>query len=74
MNFFNRYFLSEKDLSWKPLIERSLPVIDEALAEEMWQQLDPDEDMIDQIILKEITSKRVRRVDDEDSSSSEDEG
>ena len=74
VNFFNRYVLSERDLNWKPLIERSAPVVDDALAEEMWAQLDPDEDMIDRIILKEITNHKVRRVDDEDSSSSDEDG
>ena len=74
VNFFNRYVLSEKDLSWKPVIERSAPEVDEALAEEMWHQLDPEEDMIDQIILKEISGKRVLRDDDKDSSSSDEEG
>ena len=56
------------------MIERSTPEVDEAIAEEIWTQLDPQEDMIDRIILSEITSKRVRRVDDEDSSSSDEEG
>ena len=71
VNFFNRYVLSERDLRWTPLIERSAPVVDDNIAEEMWAKLDPDYDEIDRIIMKEIINYKVQKDDNEESSSSD---
>ena len=40
--------------------------MDDTLAEDMWAQLDPDNDEIDRIILKEIMNYKEQRDDNDD--------